>query len=82
MSDQVQANVAEVKASVFFNRVADVLSGGMFASKYFGEVTVIINTLRQIAAKDAEREAAAAAPVNAEPAATESPVVVSDTPAS
>jgi hypothetical protein len=59
MSD---AQPVQAKASVFFNRCADLLQGGMFSAKYFEEVIVIINTLRQIAAQDAAREAAAEAP--------------------
>ena len=69
MSD---AQTVQAKASVFFNRCADLLQGGMFSAKYFEEVIVIINTLRQIAAQDAAREAEAAKVVDiSAPAASE-----------
>jgi hypothetical protein len=73
MSEPIQEAPVETRASVFFNRVADLLQGGMFSAKYFEEVIVVINTLRQIGAKELERESAAKAP--AAPVAETAPAV-------
>lgn len=47
-----------IRPSKFFERCAELLAAGQFSASYFNDVVLCVNTLRQIAATEKQREKA------------------------